>query len=99
MYPGNQLSPTKEFELVYVTGEDNESEFCFRGSLPRAKVGGKMVVCYRVNGVARQKIRAASTDDFFRCVVALTGSLESPPSNLLKATRKPDVLVLSEIRG
>jgi hypothetical protein len=27
------------------------------------------------------------------------GSLESPPSNLLKATRKPDVLVLSEIRG
>jgi len=28
----------------------------------------------------------------------LIGSLESPPSNLLKATRKPDVLVLSEIR-
>jgi hypothetical protein len=25
--------------------------------------------------------------------------LESPPSNLLKATRKPNVLVLSEIRG
>jgi len=50
MYPGNQLSPTKEFELVYVTGEDNGSEFCFRGSLPRAKVGGKMVVCDRVNG-------------------------------------------------
>jgi hypothetical protein len=27
----------------------------------------------------------------------LIGSLESPPSNLLRATRKPDVLVLSEI--
>jgi hypothetical protein len=26
-------------------------------------------------------------------------SWESPPSNLLKATRKPDVLALSEIRG
>jgi hypothetical protein len=51
MYPGNQLSPTKEFELVYVTGEDNESEFCFRGYILRAKVGGKIVVCDRgVNG-------------------------------------------------
>jgi len=30
---------------------------------------------------------------------ALIGSLESPPSNLLRATRKPDVLVLSEIHG
>ena len=29
----------------------------------------------------------------------LIGLLESPPSNLLKATRKPDVLVLLEIRG
>ena len=27
------------------------------------------------------------------------GSLESPPSNSLRATRKPDVLVLSEIAG
>jgi hypothetical protein len=35
----------------------------------------------------------------FFFVVALFDSLESPPSNLLKATRKPDVLVLSEIRG
>jgi len=34
----------------------------------------------------------------FRCV-DLIGLLESPPSNLLKATRKPDVLVLSEIHG
>ena len=30
---------------------------------------------------------------------ALIGSLESPPSNLLKATRKPDVLVWPEIVG
>ncbi|KAG6785453.1 hypothetical protein POTOM_011184 [Populus tomentosa] len=51
MYPGNRLSSTtKQLELVYVTG-DNGSEFCFRGSLPREKVLGKMVVCDRgVNG-------------------------------------------------
>jgi len=36
---------------------------------------------------------------FFSLSFDLIGSLESPPSNLLKATRKPDVLVLSEIRG
>ncbi|KAJ6728958.1 SUBTILISIN-LIKE PROTEASE SBT1.2 [Salix viminalis] len=52
MYPGNRFaSTTKELELVYVTGGDNGSEFCFRGSLPREKVQGKMVVCDRgVNG-------------------------------------------------
>jgi hypothetical protein len=45
------------------------------------------------------KIRAASAGDFFFVMLALIGSLESPPSNLLRATRKLDVLVLSEIRG
>ena len=34
-----------------------------------------------------------------RCRLLEFGSLESPPSNLLKATKKPDVLVLSEIHG
>jgi hypothetical protein len=45
------------------------------------------------------KIRAASAGDFSFVQFALIGSLESPPSNLLRATRKPDVLVSSEIRG
>ena len=36
---------------------------------------------------------------FFIVMLELIGSLESPPSNLLRATRKPDVLVLSEIHG
>ncbi|KAG8640261.1 hypothetical protein MANES_13G039400v8 [Manihot esculenta] len=56
MYPGNKFSNTvKELELVYVTGGDMVSEFCFRGSLPRAKVRGKMVVCDRgVNGRAEK---------------------------------------------
>ncbi|KAF2307149.1 hypothetical protein GH714_025126 [Hevea brasiliensis] len=56
MYPGNQFSNTaKELELVYVTSRDAGSEFCFRGSLPPAKVRGKMVVCDRgVNGRAEK---------------------------------------------
>jgi len=33
----------------------------------------------------------------FRLLFGLIGSLESPPSNLWKATRKPDQLVLLEI--
>jgi hypothetical protein len=51
--------------------------------------------------VARQKIRAASAGDFIFVMFGLLefGSLESPPSNSLRATRKPDVLVLSEICG
>jgi hypothetical protein len=52
------------------------------------------------HSVARQKIRAASAGDLsFVVLLELIGSLESPPSNLLRATRKPDILVLSEIRG
>ena len=44
--------------------------------------------------------RAASAGDFSsRCCLLEFGSLESSPSNLLKATRELDVLVLSEIHG
>ena len=56
-----------------------------------------------MNYVAPQKKsirRAASTGDFSRFIVCFEfGSLESPPSNSLRATRKPDVLVLSKIAG
>ncbi|KAJ4728340.1 Subtilisin-like protease [Melia azedarach] len=56
MYPGNQLSSSeRELELIYVTGGDMGGEFCMRGSLPREKVRGKMVVCDRgVNGRAEK---------------------------------------------
>ncbi|KAL5792669.1 hypothetical protein ACOSP7_001263 [Xanthoceras sorbifolium] len=56
MYPGKHLSNVEEeLELVYITGGDNGSEFCLKGSLPRAKVQGKMVVCDRgVNGRAEK---------------------------------------------
>ncbi|KAI3995764.1 hypothetical protein MKX01_007243, partial [Papaver californicum] len=48
MYPGKrEFSARKELELVYVSGGDDGSEFCFKGSLPRSKVRGKMVVCDR----------------------------------------------------
>jgi hypothetical protein len=36
---------------------------------------------------------------FFSLSFAWIDSFESPPSNWLRATRKPDVLVLSDIRG
>ncbi|KAG8389147.1 hypothetical protein BUALT_Bualt02G0198900 [Buddleja alternifolia] len=56
MYPGNRFPGSdKELELVYLTGGNKGSEFCLRGSLPRAKVRGKMVICDRgVNGRAEK---------------------------------------------
>ncbi|KAL2556949.1 Subtilisin-like protease SBT1.2 [Forsythia ovata] len=56
MYPGNRVqSAGKELELVYLNGGNKGSEFCMRGSLPKAKVRGKMVVCKRgVNGRAEK---------------------------------------------
>ncbi|PIA40050.1 hypothetical protein AQUCO_02500044v1, partial [Aquilegia coerulea] len=52
MYPGNRLSKQgKELELVYLRDGNRGSELCFKGSLSRAKVRGRMVVCDRgVNG-------------------------------------------------
>ncbi|KAK6937715.1 Peptidase S8/S53 domain [Dillenia turbinata] len=44
----NQLrSAQRELELVYVKDGDTGSEYCFPGSLPEAKVHGRMVVCDR----------------------------------------------------
>jgi hypothetical protein len=46
-----------------------------------------------VISVARQKKSARHRLAIFVMRFALIGSLESLPSNLLKATRKPDILV------
>ncbi|XP_010262465.1 PREDICTED: subtilisin-like protease SBT1.2 [Nelumbo nucifera] len=56
LYPGDQLpNSEQELELVYVTGGDKGSELCFKDSLPRAQVRGKMVVCDRgANGRAEK---------------------------------------------
>ncbi|KAI8574348.1 hypothetical protein RHMOL_Rhmol01G0347100 [Rhododendron molle] len=56
MYPGKRIpSYEKELDLIYVTGGERGSEFCLSGSLPKAKVRGKMVVCDRgVNGRAEK---------------------------------------------
>ncbi|CAA7015363.1 unnamed protein product [Microthlaspi erraticum] len=52
LYPGKGLkNAERELEVVYVTGGERGTEFCLRGSLPREKVKGKMVICDRgVNG-------------------------------------------------
>ncbi|XP_024973836.1 subtilisin-like protease SBT1.2 [Cynara cardunculus var. scolymus] len=58
MYPG-KLHPgaEKQLEVVYLAGGDRGSNYCFKGSLPRDKVGGKMVVCDRgVNGRAEKGV-------------------------------------------
>ncbi|KAL6978741.1 hypothetical protein U1Q18_041009 [Sarracenia purpurea var. burkii] len=56
LYPGNRIPGSeRELELIYVRDGERESEFCLRGSLPRTKVRGKMVVCDRgVNGRAEK---------------------------------------------
>ncbi|KFK42754.1 hypothetical protein AALP_AA1G035200 [Arabis alpina] len=52
LYPGKGLKKAeRELEVIYVTGGEKGSEFCLRGSLPREKIKGKMVICDRgVNG-------------------------------------------------
>lgn len=53
MYPFSGSG--KYLELVYVSGGDKGSEYCLRGSLPRERVTGKVVVCDRgVNGRAEK---------------------------------------------
>jgi hypothetical protein len=54
-----------------------------------------MIIVARQKKSARRRLAILS----FVVLLELIGSLESPPSNLLRATRKPDILVLSEIRG
>lgn len=56
MFPGNHFPRAeKKLEVVYITGGDTGSEFCLEGSLSRAEVAGKMVVCDRgVNGRAEK---------------------------------------------
>jgi len=49
MYPGEigLKKGGKELELVYAVGGTRESEYCLKGSLDKAAVAGKMVVCDR----------------------------------------------------
>ncbi|WVZ55419.1 hypothetical protein U9M48_006079 [Paspalum notatum var. saurae] len=49
MFPGNigLKNGGKELELVYAVGGTRESEYCLKGSLDKAAVAGKMVVCDR----------------------------------------------------
>lgn len=56
MFPGNHFPMAqRELEVVYLTGGDMGSEYCLEGSLSRAEVAGKMVVCDRgVNGRAEK---------------------------------------------
>ncbi|TMW84967.1 hypothetical protein EJD97_024043 [Solanum chilense] len=56
LYPGKKVpSSWKSLEIVYIRDKVKGSEFCLRGSLSKAQVRGKMVVCDRgVNGRAEK---------------------------------------------
>lgn len=58
MYPGNRYSKNggkKALELVHESGGSKGAEYCLKGSLSRARVAGKMVVCDRgINGRAEK---------------------------------------------
>uniref|UniRef100_A0A3Q7IZL0 Subtilisin-like protease SBT1.2 n=2 Tax=Solanum lycopersicum TaxID=4081 RepID=A0A3Q7IZL0_SOLLC len=56
LYPGKKVpSSRKSLEIVYIRDKDKGSEFCLRGTLSKAQVRGKMVVCDRgVNGRAEK---------------------------------------------
>ncbi|KAJ0961550.1 hypothetical protein J5N97_001535 [Dioscorea zingiberensis] len=57
MYPGNHFSKKsgKELELVYENGGNDGGEYCYKGSLSRARVAGKMVVCDRGSNSRAEK--------------------------------------------
>ncbi|XP_020599358.1 LOW QUALITY PROTEIN: subtilisin-like protease SBT1.2 [Phalaenopsis equestris] len=51
----NNGGKVPELELVYENGGNRGAEFCFRGSLSKSKVKGKIVICDRgVNGRAEK---------------------------------------------
>ncbi|XP_052187131.1 subtilisin-like protease SBT1.2 [Diospyros lotus] len=90
LYPGNRVpAAQRELELVYVTGGESASEFCLRGSLPKAKVRGKMVVCDRgINGRAEkgQAVKEAGGAAMVLANTALNLGEDSVDAHVLPAT-------------
>ncbi|XP_043706093.1 subtilisin-like protease SBT1.2 [Telopea speciosissima] len=90
MYPGNQLpNAGKELELVYVTDGDKGSKLCSRGSLPRARIHGKMVVCDRgVNGRAEkgQTVKESGGAAMILANTAINQEEDSVDAHVLPAT-------------
>ena len=90
MYPGNHFMTTgRDLELVYVTGGDGGSEFCFKGSLPRDKVRGKLVICDRgANGRAEkgQAVKEAGGAAMILANTAINLEEDSVDVHVLPAT-------------
>ncbi|KAK4794943.1 hypothetical protein SAY86_012937 [Trapa natans] len=91
MYPGNRLPNSgQELEVVYVTGGDKGSEYCFRGSLPMDIVRGKMVVCDRgVNGRAEkgEVVKEAGGAAMILANTEINGEEDSVDVHVLPATQ------------
>ncbi|CAL5427321.1 unnamed protein product [Camellia sinensis] len=90
MYPGNRIpGAERELEVIYVSGGERGSEFCLTGSLPRATVHGKMVVCDRgVNGRAEkgQVVKDAGGAAMILTNTALNLEEDSVDAHVLPAT-------------
>lgn len=90
MYPGKRIPGSeKELDLIYVTGGERGSEFCLSGSLPKAKVRGKMVVCDRgVNGRAEkgQVVKEAGGAAMVLANTAINLDEDSVDAHLIPAT-------------
>nr|ABD64827.1 putative subtilisin serine protease of stomatal density and distribution [Isatis tinctoria] len=90
LYPGKGLKKAeRELEVIYVTGGEKGSEFCLRGSLPREKIQGKMVICDRgVNGRSEkgQAIKEAGGVAMILANIEINQEEDSIDVHLLPAT-------------
>lgn len=90
IYPGkHDPKAQKKLELIYLTGGERGSEFCQEGSLPKAKVRGKIVVCDRgVNGRAEkgEVVKRAGGAGMILANTAINLEEDSVDAHVLPAT-------------
>ncbi|KAL5679185.1 hypothetical protein ACJX0J_005570, partial [Zea mays] len=76
MYPGEtglkKGGKDLELELVYAVGGTRESEYCLKGSLDKAAVAGKMVVCDR--GITGRADKGEAVKEAGGAAMVLTNS-------------------------
>ncbi|XP_010558849.1 PREDICTED: subtilisin-like protease SBT1.2 [Tarenaya hassleriana] len=90
IYPGKGIKNVeRELDLVYITGGEKGGEFCLRGSLPREKVHGKMVICDRgINGRSEkgEAVREAGGAAMILANTEINGEEDSVDAHVLPAT-------------
>ncbi|KAK6940602.1 PA domain [Dillenia turbinata] len=101
LYPGNQFRRAqRELELVYVKDGDTGNEYCSTGSLPKAKVRGKMVICDRgVNGRAEkgQIVKEAGGAAMILANTAINQEDNSVDVHVLPATKPQGITGITQL--